>query len=343
MDGTAVHFTETHLKDHLGNTRVVFGYKNNALLVKQVSSYYPFGMNIKGLTTQATIEDAKHPANEYLYNGKMFQDELGLDWLDYGARMYDAVLGRWHSVDPLAEVARRWSPYAYCYNNPIRFIDPDGMRVDDIYNYAGKYMGSTSSGNSIRIMNVTQNEFNNRSEAYILGNSRLVNVESSESVNNKLANMSNQTNMEGGVEAKAYVILDTENATLSLDIQPKTNGDSKHQSENLFEGPVILGNDNYNIPQGGSYYDVIVGQAHAHNADKTGANTDGSTGYTYSTSEIKQGTSDDDAASAKVLGVPVIAIDGNNGNLNGVLPSGQTFNLDRDNLLRQTLEVNGGR
>ena len=131
MDGTTVHFTETHLKDHLGNTRVVFGYKNNALAVKQVNSYYPFGMNIKGLTTRVTVEEAKHPANEYLYNGKMFQDELGLDWLDYGARMYDAQLGRWHSVDPLAEVARRWSPYTYCYNNPIRFIDPDGMLVDE--------------------------------------------------------------------------------------------------------------------------------------------------------------------------------------------------------------------
>jgi RHS repeat-associated protein len=142
MDGTAVHFTETHLKDHLGNTRVVFGYKNNALAVKQVNSYYPFGMNIKGLTTRVTIEEAKHPANEYLYNGKMFQDELGLDWLDYGARMYDAVLGRWHSLDPLAEVARRWSPYTYCYNNPIRFIDPDGMVVDDYFNENGVYLGS---------------------------------------------------------------------------------------------------------------------------------------------------------------------------------------------------------
>lgn len=126
MDGNTVHFTETHLRDHLGNTRVVFGYKNNALLVKQVNSYYPFGMNIKGLTTRITIDEAKHPANEYLYNGKMFQDELRLNWLDYGARFYDGVVGRWWSVDPLAS-ERRWiSSYNYCQNNPVLRIDPDG-------------------------------------------------------------------------------------------------------------------------------------------------------------------------------------------------------------------------
>jgi RHS repeat-associated protein len=147
MDGTAVHFTETHLKDlpidiGMGNTRVVFGYKNNALLVKQVSSYYPFGMNIKGLTTQVTIEEAKHPANEYLYNGKMFQDELGLDWLDYGARMYDAVLGRWHTVDQMAHLRESLTPYNYCSNNPITRIDPDGALDGDFFDRQGNYLGT---------------------------------------------------------------------------------------------------------------------------------------------------------------------------------------------------------
>jgi RHS repeat-associated protein len=129
-NGTA-NINEAYLKDHLGNIRVAYYMQAGILKTQQVNSYYPFGMNIKGLSANGS---ATYKPNKYLYNGKMMQDEMGLGWLDYGARFYDAVLGRWMTIDPKAELGRRWSPYNYGFDNPLKFIDPDGQWPGFIHN-----------------------------------------------------------------------------------------------------------------------------------------------------------------------------------------------------------------
>ncbi|MEG0928956.1 RHS repeat domain-containing protein [Chryseobacterium sp.] len=112
-------------RDHLGNVRVSFGRNNvGALEITDANDYYPFGMNhLK--TGNAFFGVGSYKS--YKYNGKELQ-ETGM--YDYGARFYMPDLGRWGVIDPLAEIYRRWSPYNYTMNNPIRFIDPDGRGVE---------------------------------------------------------------------------------------------------------------------------------------------------------------------------------------------------------------------
>ncbi|MDQ8142913.1 RHS repeat-associated core domain-containing protein [Chryseobacterium sp. CFS15] len=124
-------------KDHLGNARVSFG-KNSAgvLEITDANDYYPFGMN--HLKTGNAFFGGSYKA--YKYNGKELQ-ETGM--YDYGARFYMPDIGRWGVVDPLAEKMTRHSPFNYAFNNPIRFIDPDGRApADDHFNKYGRYIGT---------------------------------------------------------------------------------------------------------------------------------------------------------------------------------------------------------
>ena len=84
--------------------------------VAETNHYYPFG----------GVFASTGNVQPYKYNGKELDTKKGLNWYDYGARHYDAALGRWFVVDPLAEKMYGWSPYNYCYNSPVKHIDPDG-------------------------------------------------------------------------------------------------------------------------------------------------------------------------------------------------------------------------
>ena len=112
------------LADEQGN---VWGsideYQGFSRIIQQ-DAYYAFGL-------RAAVSVIGNE-NRYLYNGKEEQQVLNKQY-DYGARFYDPVIARWTSVDPLGEKMRRWSPYNYGFDNPIRFVDPDGMGPFDWY------------------------------------------------------------------------------------------------------------------------------------------------------------------------------------------------------------------
>ncbi|MDP3473432.1 MAG: RHS repeat-associated core domain-containing protein, partial [Algoriphagus sp.] len=94
-------------------------------LIVQETHYDPWGVELSGLGYQY----GGIKVNPYLYNGKEANGHLGVNMFDYGARMYDPAIGRWFVVDPLAnhELQLDKSPYAYGWNNPIKYIDPNGL------------------------------------------------------------------------------------------------------------------------------------------------------------------------------------------------------------------------
>lgn len=114
-----------YLKDYQGNNRVVVDQDGN---VEEENDYYPFG----GLMASST-----NSVQAYKYNGKELDMKKSLNWYDYGARMYDPVIGRWHAVDPSSEKYCNWSPYTYCKDNPILRIDIDG-KDDYVVSKTGK-------------------------------------------------------------------------------------------------------------------------------------------------------------------------------------------------------------
>ena len=124
-------------KDHLGNIRLSYADSNGDGVIspfggtqggeiREENNYYPFGLKHKGYNN--IVNGVENP---YKYNNKELEEDLQLGWYDYGARRYDPAIARWTTLDPLADLYESWSPYSYTLNNPIRYVDPDGMMVSD--------------------------------------------------------------------------------------------------------------------------------------------------------------------------------------------------------------------
>ena len=101
----------------LGNIR---GVIDEAGTVEQITNYYPFGAPYSDVTT------TNPTFQRYKYNGKELELMHGLKWYDYGARWYDPLLVNWNRPDPSHKDYYPWSPYAYCGDNPVNAVDPDG-------------------------------------------------------------------------------------------------------------------------------------------------------------------------------------------------------------------------
>ena len=105
-----------YLKDHQGNNRVVISQSGT---VEETNHYYPFGGAFASTSNVQPYKD----------NGKELDSKKGLNWYDYGARHYDAALGRFTTNDRFAEKYYSMSPYQYGANNPVNNIDVNGDTI----------------------------------------------------------------------------------------------------------------------------------------------------------------------------------------------------------------------
>ena len=303
--------------------------------VVSYSDYYPFG---------SLMPNRHGNADEYRYgfNGMEMDNEVkdntGAQY-NTANRGYDPRIGRWLSLDPVKR--HHISPYSSMSNNPIARIDPEGD--DDYYNKAGKYVGSDGVGNAIRITGTpTKEKFNKYLESQ--GAEWMKSVSKEVTIDPDavpILKKMYETSVKDNYEVKAYIILDVENATLSVEIQERTDGDDEGHSNNVWDAHTGGEAGDYNTAQGeGNSNKVIIAQAHVHPGGENKLPQFGSS-KKLGGEQLKMGASRiEDKQLASDLKSPVYAID-----VIGIHKVDQkgkfTNNIPPEKVMKDALETNG--
>ena len=311
--------------DHLGNVRLsYFNNGSGSAEVLEENNYYPFGLKHGGYN-----ELAGNPAYQYKYNGKELQTETGM--YDYGARFYMPDIGRWGVVDPLTEKMRRFSPYNYAWDNPIMFIDPDGMFAtppDDYLDVNGRYLGSDGAATrNVRVIN--RSDWNNIKEekggtlsadatSALQASSSIVTVNNTQ-INSDINNANNETIADQTKERQVWVGLEVTRGDVPTAQVTSVRGPDGTDGQAIIsttDRTDASGNTIQTTFEGSK---LIVGsQVHTHNASQKPNHV------------TLPGTSPRDAETSKNNKMPIYAVDSytgsqKNGNtINRVISNGST-------------------
>ena len=336
MNGNSIQ-QRYFITDHLGSTRVVL---NNAGSVLERYDYYPYGEKVP-------VTVANTGNTDYLYTGKESQNALfGINWYDSGAR-FQTTDGIFTGIDPLAEKYYHISPYAYCAGNPVNYVDPTGLNMDDYYsNVNGKYLGHDGLISPTSRL-ISDDSFYQIKQKYntttsvdatkeLISNSRIISFE------------------EGQIDDTVQSVTDKSRATLQ-EHSAIIVLDRSSSSVYAVDGPIGTNDecviDYYPGPTtGASFVDrpgglIIIGQVHGHPK---------SVNPEYITDRTMSGK---DANAANHLQIPVFGTDamvgreGSSVNIHVVLPTGEIHNnigktggygnLVRGNIGRTSLSIWG--
>jgi len=313
----------------LGNVRVSYFHNGSGIEVLEENNYYPFGLKHEGYNALAG-----NPSYQYKYNGKELQ-ETGM--YDYGARFYMPDIGRWGVVDPLTEKMRRFSPYNYAWDNPIMFVDPDGMFATPPDDYidatTGKYLGSDgATTKNVRVIykndwnNITSENgasFSTVATQALQKSSSIVTVNNTQ-INADINNANNETIADQTKERQVYVGISVTRGDIPTAEVTSTRG------PNGIDGKTTITMSNMTDKAGNVVKTTFEGtkliptaQVHTHNTtqDSNKVNIPGT-------------SSDYDKPTSQSLNIPIYAVDSytgvqTNGNaIHRVTPNGiQTNNV----------------